>query len=307
MLKNNNFVKRSISSVFIVLFLAISIYIVSSLSQFGMKTGEIGRIIGLVCILLFGIVIFYEAVIAIVGKNIWFLFFGILSILVIYGLDYRFILKVVDNPINSLQKGKYHDLFSWYTFVVPFIGIVPILFLQQDNNDVVLHNILFVILFIILTVLFTKIVFIFSASGWQYITFLILSTILFDTTAYLGGMKFGRKFIKKPFAPKLSPKKSWEGFLIGYAISFIFIMVFGHYLKIFKHSNIPTWLLLFICALVLPIACQVGDLFFSSVKRTKNIKDFSNIIPGHGGILDRIDGLIFIVIVFGVIFGISLL
>jgi phosphatidate cytidylyltransferase len=119
-------------------------------------------------------------------------------------------------------------------------------------------------------------------------------------------MLLGRKIIKYPFTPRLSPKKSWEGFIIAYVLTAIFILVYGYFLKIFDLTSSPTaWLI--VAAIVLPVACQVGDLFFSSIKRTKKIKDFSSIIPGHGGLVDRIDGLIFVVIIFATIYGVSLI
>ena len=124
--------------------------------------------------------------------------------------------------------------------------------------------------------------------------------------AYFGGNLLGRKFIKYPFAPKLSPKKTWEGFISGYIFSSLFIIIFGYYFKIFNGtSNDIIWLC--VAIVLLPTACQIGDLFFSSIKRMREAKDFSQIIPGHGGILDRIDGLVFVVITFAAIYGLSLI
>lgn len=112
-----------------------------------------------------------------------------------------------------------------------------------------------------------------------------------DTGAYLVGCTIGRN---KMF-PGISPKKSWEGFtgglLFNIAAAFIFFYCFrlDQYLII---SNVMGWIFIGICVTAF---ATLGDLFESILKRSLGIKDFGNIIPGHGGVLDRIDSLLFVV------------
>ncbi len=101
-----------------------------------------------------------------------------------------------------------------------------------------------------------------------------------DIGAYLVGRKFGRT----PLAPKISPKKTWEGFIGGLISGFATIMA----LVAIFHSPISavTWLLGFL----VPLATSAGDLIESKFKRYYGVKDSGFLLPGHGGILDRIDG-----------------
>jgi len=113
------------------------------------------------------------------------------------------------------------------------------------------------------------------------IIFLIWSN---DTFAYLGGSLFGRhKMIER-----ISPGKTWEGTIFGVLITFGISFLIKLYL-IKTESNI--WLIL---GIIVPILSTIGDLVESMLKRQAGIKDSGNIMPGHGGILDRFDSLIFV-------------
>lgn len=104
-----------------------------------------------------------------------------------------------------------------------------------------------------------------------------------DVGAYLVGSTIG----KHKLFERISPKKSWEGFFGGVIISVIFASLMAHY------SIGTEWYIWAIIALVTALAGVVGDLFESLFKRSISIKDSGNIIPGHGGFLDRFDALIF--------------
>lgn len=118
--------------------------------------------------------------------------------------------------------------------------------------------------------------------------YLFMITILTDTYAHLGGTLIG----KHKLAPKISPNKTWEGSVIGGVFGTLCAATF-YYIAI--DSNVSVLMLLLV-TLFLSSLGQFGDLFFSAVKRNHNIKDFSNIMPGHGGVLDRLDSIIFVVI-----------
>ncbi len=118
--------------------------------------------------------------------------------------------------------------------------------------------------------------------------YLFLITMLTDTYAHLAGTLIG----KNKLAPKISPNKTWEGAIIGGVFGTLCASTF-YYIVIDSNVNV---LLLLVVTLLLSSLGQLGDLFFSAVKRNHDIKDFSNIMPGHGGVLDRLDSIIFVVI-----------
>ena len=102
--------------------------------------------------------------------------------------------------------------------------------------------------------------------------YLIFISFLNDTTAYIVG-----KTLRGPLiAPYLSPNKTWSGTISSFTISYIALYYFNFN---------------FIECFFIASSLFFGDLFFSFIKRNYSIKDFSNIIPGHGGILDRIDSI----------------
>jgi phosphatidate cytidylyltransferase len=110
-----------------------------------------------------------------------------------------------------------------------------------------------------------------------------LTVWMYDSMAYMIGSKFGKHKINK----KISPNKSWEGFIAGAA----FAMLMGVLNSIlFPRPDLADWLV--ISALVV-IFGTLGDLFESIIKRRLNVKDSGKMLPGHGGLLDRFDSLLF--------------
>tara|TARA_Y100000780_G_C13551383_1_gene365465 strand:- start:133 stop:684 length:552 start_codon:yes stop_codon:yes gene_type:complete len=119
---------------------------------------------------------------------------------------------------------------------------------------------------------------------------LIILSALNDSSAYAIGKNFGRHALSK----KISPKKTIEGSLGGVIVtSFVGIVIFKLNISPLYLDNINIFYLIF-TIILLSIFGQIGDLFFSKIKRIKQIKDFGNIFPGHGGLLDRIDSSLFI-------------
>lgn len=128
--------------------------------------------------------------------------------------------------------------------------------------------------------------------GLEYVIFLMLATYGCDTGAYLAGMKFG----KNKLIPRISPKKTIEGSIGGMILGTVLSLGYGIATGIV--FNNPG---LLFAGFFLTISSQIGDLTFSYIKRAFNAKDFSNLLPGHGGILDRIDSLVLNSIVLGLI------
>ncbi|MDD6879286.1 MAG: phosphatidate cytidylyltransferase [bacterium] len=173
--------------------------------------------------------------------------------------------------------------------VLIFAYITPIVFVNNSKkyniNDA---------LFLIGSTLFIGISFnvIIALRNYSlvYIIYILLLATITDTFALLTGRKIG----KNKLAPLISPNKTIEG-SIGGSIMGTFI---GSIFFIETTSINVSVIAVVMMSLILTILGQIGDLSFSAIKRYYDTKDFSNLIPGHGGILDRLDSIIFIVLGF---------
>lgn len=123
--------------------------------------------------------------------------------------------------------------------------------------------------------------------GLFYFIIVFLAAWSYDTGAYFSGYFFG----KHKMAPTISPKKTIEGTVGGVIfdilVIFIACLIFNHY-----STATANTLLLVLITPVLAVAGMFGDLIFSYIKRACNIKDYGNIMPGHGGVLDRFDSVV---------------
>jgi len=126
-----------------------------------------------------------------------------------------------------------------------------------------------------------------------YFLLLVFVCIFTDVFAYLTGMNIGKHKVTK-----ISPKKSLEGFIGGLVMGTIITSTY--YMICIGYAPFHRVLL---CLFALSFACEIGDLFYSAIKRQAHIKDFSNLIPGHGGLLDRIDSLTIVTLVYIIIEG----
>ena len=146
--------------------------------------------------------------------------------------------------------------------------------------------------------------------GVRFIVYLFMITVFTDVFAYVFGMLFG----KNKMIERISPKKTWEGAIGGTLVATVAATLFAYlYGSLFTGSlnieNVSTvfdtvintqemnpvvlFILIFVITFITSVAGQLGDLVASRLKRTYDIKDFSNIFPGHGGFLDRFDSSIF--------------
>ena len=122
-----------------------------------------------------------------------------------------------------------------------------------------------------------------AASGREAVLLLLAVIVMSDSAQYYCGRAFGRR----PLAPTISPKKTVEGALGGMVFGTLAMAVAGHWV-----FSSPIWMLALLGAAISLLGI-VGDLFESLLKRSAGVKDSSNLIPGHGGVLDRIDSWLF--------------
>lgn len=171
----------------------------------------------------------------------------------------------------------------------PFLVLATSLFSKRDQA---FRNALFTIGGIIYAVLpFTLMHELVMSSGCfngGYNPAILLGVILLiwsnDTFAYLGGSIFG----KNKMIERISPGKTWEGTIFGVIVTIGSGYIIGHQIL---DKNETMWVLL---GLIVPVFATIGDLIESMLKREAGVKDSGNIMPGHGGILDRFDSLIFV-------------
>ena len=200
---------------------------------------------------------------------------------------------------NFFNQNVYERIVSGIFFVVPFIYLIFkggnyfVLFFilllviiiyefnTSTNKKISLPlRFLITLIFIISFFHFIFIKIIFDHLITEYLIFIILSIWIFDSFSLIGGRLIGGKKLM----PKISPNKTYSGLLTG----FISLIFFSIYLIIFHDQK--SIIILF--TLIIGLIAFTGDAIESSFKRYLKIKDFSNFMPGHGGILDRMDAFI---------------
>ena len=128
-----------------------------------------------------------------------------------------------------------------------------------------------------------------SVAGIAFVLLPMVIAWMSDTGAYFTGVFFG----KHKMAPVISPKKTWEGFFGGWVISVGLTVLYGVICNALLDWELKLWMLAIIAVVLAPLSV-VGDLLASLVKRRTGIKDYGNIMPGHGGVMDRFDSVVFI-------------
>lgn len=156
--------------------------------------------------------------------------------------------------------------------------------MKIDFGDIIIE--LFGICYIVFFISFLPLLY-GMPNGKITIWYVLLAAWGTDVFAYVIGCKIGKhKFTK------ISPNKSIEGCIAGVIGAILFMIIYTFIINTTMNGTIPYWYATILGA-ILSFFAQCGDLAASSVKRYANIKDFGNLIPGHGGVLDRIDSIIF--------------
>ncbi len=199
-------------------------------------------------------------------------------------LFYSFIaLEYAD--IVSLEPSEIITMFIVLVFLLELVLFV-FKYPEIKTEEVLINVFSFVYLPVLLSFIFR----IRSMEDGIYLVWMtIITSWICDTCAYFSGVFLGKH---KAF-PILSPKKTWEGCAGGIVGSVIFSVIFGIVINIFSSIELSIPALIAV-AFLGSIISMFGDLAASAIKREFGIKDYSNLIPGHGGILDRFDSVIFV-------------
>ena len=189
---------------------------------------------------------------------------------------------------TSVYSANYEIIYK-IMIVIFLLYFIPVIFVDDTKKYSVTDALYILGCTLFLGVAFNSFILISNIDGF-HIFYIILITVVTDTFAYFTGYLIG----ENKLCEKISPNKTWEGAIGGSVIGTIIPTLF--YIFIIN-PNVNVYLIVGV-TLLLSIIGQLGDLFFSSVKRHYKIKDFSSLIPGHGGVLDRFDSIIFVVLAF---------
>ena len=171
-------------------------------------------------------------------------------------------------------------LFSLFLIIILYLSI-----LEWRNLSVSKTSYFLGILFLILSIISA---FLLRNSNFLFFWLVILISVFSD----IGGFVFGKVF-KGPKLTKISPNKTYSGVFGSLIFSLIIGFIYIHYNEQFLTKFNLNYLNLIMIIILISIINQIGDLIISYFKRLKNIKNTGKILPGHGGLLDRIDGIIF--------------
>ena len=184
-------------------------------------------------------------------------------------------------------------IYATYNNIILFLGLFifsSILIFEFSN---ILKNIfkrnkknifIFLSLFILYVCLFTSQIYFFLSGEFEKKQSVFLFILLICIFTDIGGYIFGKIFKGKKLT-SISPNKTYAGMIGSFLCSFIILILFV------KYFNFSFYLIFF--TFIISLVSQSGDLFISYLKRKADIKDTGNFLPGHGGLLDRMDGMIF--------------
>ena len=199
-----------------------------------------------------------------------------------------FFLATFERPQDTITAVVFSTLllFAWNTFTTPLARV-----LQETAAGLLL------LIYIAFPLTLIPIIWIRAeGDGLVLLIFLFLCVWSGDIAALYVGKRFGRRKL----APELSPNKTWEGAIASVIASVVFgvgLILYGDWLSLHGssftrlHTDAPWWQFVLL-AILLNCAAQFGDLLESALKRGAGVKDSGTMLPGHGGILDRIDALL---------------
>ena len=191
---------------------------------------------------------------------------------------------------NNFFNETFNVVISSNYIILTIFSLLSCLILYRDENKFNIMDatyLLFINLFLIIGFSLLMSIRIFNI---YYLIMILLITISSDTFALITGSLIG----KRKFCESVSPLKTVEGFIGG--LVFCLIICVPSWITIFNYNGNIFLLILFIG--FLSVISTIGDLVFSFIKRCFNIKDYGKIMPGHGGVMDRLDSFMFVLIIF---------
>ena len=177
-----------------------------------------------------------------------------------------------------------YDLISVYCLIV--LGIVSIVEFLQITSKLFKKKLTYLIVnFIFAAYIFIFCILFFIFLNFLHLKFILLCLLAACVASDIGGFIFG-KFFKGPKLSKISPKKTISGSFGSFLLSIIITSILFYYF--IESINLR----IIVVSIITSLFSQLGDLFFSFIKRKVKIKDTGNFLPGHGGVLDRLDGIL---------------
>lgn len=257
-----------------------------------MKTRVISAIVALIIIV----------PLIIIGGYAYYIGVGILSIIGYHEiLSVREKEKKIDKSIKLLVLVPYllivmSSIFHGSTFNIDyrlyildlFVCLLPLITLRKKEYDAEDALILLAIT-MLLGISFNFLIVIRNMSI-LYLIYVVLITIMSDTFALFVGSKIGRHKL----CPNVSPNKTVEGMIGGVTFG---TFIGSMYFLTFVNTDASVFYIILI-SMALSLVAEFGDLVFSSIKRRYGVKDYGNIMPGHGGVLDRLDSILFAILAF---------
>ena len=182
-------------------------------------------------------------------------------------------------------------IISW----IEFYALISKIFKKKNYKDISLRFLCKTISLLYLSLLIYLIIFIKLSKPEMYV--ILIYAISISIMTDIGGLVIGKIFKGKKLT-KISPQKTISGSLGSFIFSLALIPIFIQYLPDYSILNIS------LITLLISLTSQIGDIFISYLKRKAKVKNTSDLLPGHGGVLDRIDGIIFTIPVIFLIFNI---
>lgn len=201
-------------------------------------------------------------------------------------------IKSLGTAFTFLLLGAFTTGDLFYPSVVMVVGfwVSAFIFLFRYSADLTASFVQAMIFLTGLIYIPVNFHFLLNFNRWECVL-VIGAAAVSDTAAFYSGSLWG----KKKIWPKVSPKKSWAGSIGGLTACIVATTAYGLF---FGNAAFWQWILL---GALLNIAAQMGDFFESALKRSLDVKDSGSILPGHGGLLDRVDSLLLVVPVYGLL------
>lgn len=208
-------------------------------------------------------------------------------------------LPLLIQALSKLLPIQQNVLFHWLMetplffyvyglFVLSLVVFTVLIFRKSSIAFIFKYPVLLSFFYPVLPLWILSFAYLVSPPDTKFVLLIVLLPIyLNDTLAYVSGRLFG----KTPLIPSVSPKKTWEGFIGGVLGAALVMIAILYFADAFTAQNAFAIALVSVAASFL---ATLGDLFESKLKRTAGVKDSGKLIPGHGGILDRIDAMLFV-------------